>query len=242
MCTPIDGYGSPNLYLSLLRIACLNGMIGFSKVFRSSLALGKGADDVTPSLTRALDGFNNDEGYAAIRARIESAGKSWASVYESQQMYKLLVRLHSDRLLDVNDQRLAKGTTIADLLTTPKAGQTDDTIGSPIIKAFHRMCGDPAESYGLANLDSLSAKRQRTLPVDCTMYDLINFTTEVASHYADPAGGRLLQAWVGSQISDEYDMEGTKDKFTDFADFLVDSKLKTGMTGSENAAPVASLN
>ena len=243
MQTPIDGYGAPNLYLSLLRIACLNGMVGYSKVFRSSLALGKGSDDVTPSMTRALDGFSNDEGYSAMRDRIENAGKSWCSVLESQTLYKLLVKLHSDKLLDVNDTRLPKGTRIAEYLTKPgkdrQLQEETDTIGSPIIKAFHRMTGDPAESYGLANLDSLSAKRQRTLPVDCKVYDAINFATEVATHYADPQGGRLLQAWVGSCISDEYDMEGTCEKFEEFADFLVDAKMGAGMTGSEFSAGAA---
>ena len=38
--------------------------------------------------------------------------------------------------------------------------------------------------YGLANLDTLSPKRQRTLPVDCKVYDLLNFATEIATHHA----------------------------------------------------------
>lgn len=246
MQTPIDGYGAPNLYLALLREICTNGMIGLSKVFRSQLALGKGADDVTPALIRALDGFNNDEGYAAIRQRLEAAGQSWLSVYESQQLYKMLIRLHSDRLVDVNDRALHKGTNIASYLTQGgperRMGEDEQHVGSPIIKAFHKMTGDPAESYGLANLDSLSAKRQRTLPVDCTVYDAINFATEVATHYAQPAGGRKLQAWVGSRISDEYDMEGTKGRFAEFADFLVDAKMGAGLTGSEYAPAGPSLS
>lgn len=243
MQTPIDGYGAPNLYLTLMRIACMNGIVGYSKAFRSSLAIGKGADDVTPSITRALDGFNSDEGYAAIRDRIEAAGKSWLSVFESQQLYKMLVKLHSEKTLDVNDRRLPKGTRIAEYLTKGKSGRTEDaeTIGSPIIKAFHRMTGDPAESYGLANLDALSAKRQRTLPVNCKVYDAINFATEVATHYATPQGSRMLNGWVGGCISDEYDMEGTCEKFGEFADFLVDTKLTSGLTGSEHA-PMPSLN
>jgi hypothetical protein len=237
MSTPIDGYGSPNIYLALLRIACLNGMVGYSKVFRSSLALGKGADDVTPSLTRALDGFNSDEGYAAIRGRVEQAGKSWLSVYESQSLYKLLVKLHADDKMNVNESP-ARGTKIGEWLAKPdRASEANtDTIGSPIIKAFHRMTGDPSQAYGLANLDGLSAKRQRTLPVDCTVYDAINFATEVATHHAQPEGSRMLQAWVGGSISDEYDMEGTRDKFGEFKDFLVDAKMGAGLTGSEFAA------
>ena len=246
MQTPIDGYGLPNLYLSMLREVCANGMVGYAKAFRSQLALGKGTDDVTPSLVRALDGFNNDEGYSALRSRIEEAGKSWLSVFESQQLYKLLIRCHVDQSLNVNDNTLHKGTDIAGYLQKdgPQRlmGEEEIHVGSPIIKAFRKMTGDAAVSYGLANLDSLSAKRQRTLPVNCTVYDAINFTTEVATHYAEPAGSRKLQAWVGGCISDEYDMEGTKSQFGEFADFLVDSKMSAGLTGSEYAGAGPGFN
>jgi len=78
----------------------------------------------------------------------------------------------------------------------------------------------------------LSAKRQRALPVKCTVYDAINYATEVATHYATPSGARLLNAWVGGTLGEEYDMEGTKDKFTDFAAFHIERKLSTGATGS----------
>jgi len=235
MCTPIDGYGSPNLYLSLLRKICNNGLIGYAKMFRASLALGKAEDDVTVSLTRALDGFNNDEGYAALRERISSSGLSWLSVQESQSLYKLITNLHAAQELGANDGAIYKGTDIAGYLAgaDAKVPMGEDAIGSPIIKAFHKMTGDPAEHYGLANLDSLSIKRQRTLPVQCTVYDALNFATEAATHYAGTNGARRLQAWVGTVITEEYDMEGTKTKFNEFSDFLIDSKMNAGLTGSD---------
>lgn len=236
MQTPIDGYGAPNLYLALLREICSNGMIGMSKEFKSQLALGKGSDDVTPSLIRAFEGFNNDEGFAALRSRVEAAGNSWLSVYESNSLEHLLHRLHSDALIDVNDNSVYKGTDIAGYM----AQDDHEDVGSPIMKAWRMMTGDAAQSYGLANLDSLSAKRQRTLPVNCTVYDAINFATEAATHYADSAGGRRLQAWVGTCVTEEYDMEGTKTRFGEFADFLIDSKMAAGLTGSEYAGAGAS--
>lgn len=226
MQTPIDGYGMPSLYLSLLRQICSNGLVGYSKVFRNQLALGKNSDDVTPTLIRALEGFNNDEGYVALRQRIETAGRSWMSVYESQQLYNLLTRLHSKVSLDLNADIVDDSVDIIRHL-----GDEGETF-SPILKSFNLMTGDPSELYGLANLDSLSAKRQRTLPVKCTVYDAINFATEAATHYADPAGSRQLQAWVGGCICEEYDMENTIDRFQNFEDFLIDSKLKVGLTGS----------
>lgn len=239
MQTPIDGYGSPNIYLSLLRQVCSNGMIAMSKAFKSTLALGTGSDNTMPSITRALEGFSNDEGFAAIRQRIESAGKSWLSVYEMQSLYKLLIKTHVDKGVNVNDKRIVKGTNIMDYLsqsgTERWMGEDDKHVGSPLVKAFHKMTGDPAMHYGLANLDGLSNKRQRSLPVKCTVYDAMNFATEVATHYAEPQAARKLQAWVGSTVSEEYDMEGTKEEFGDFADFLIDSKMSQGVTGSEYA-------
>lgn len=88
MSAPIDSYGQPSIYLSLLRQVCTNGMIAYAPTFRSTLALGRGEDNVTFSIVRALDGFGNLEGYAALRQRFEAAGKSWASVYEAQSLYR----------------------------------------------------------------------------------------------------------------------------------------------------------
>ncbi len=236
MSTPIDGYGLPNIYLALLRMVCMNGAIGYTAAFKSGLALGKGNDDVAPALIRALDGFNNDEGFAALRQRVEAATKSWASVNETQQLYKLLARMHADKMLNPMDSALSQGTSLSAWMRQPlegtPMGEKDEHIGSPLFNAFHRMTGDFSRLYGIANPDSLSAKRQRALPVKCTVYDAINYATEVATHYATPSGARLMNAWVGGTLGEEYDMEGTRDKFTEFADFHIERKLATGVTGS----------
>ena len=236
MSTPIDGYGLPNVYLALLRQICENGMIGYAAAFKTGLALGKGADDVSPALVRALDGFNNDEGYAALRQRLEASTKSWASVGETQELYKLLARVHANKMLHPVDQGLAGGTSLAAWVNKPlegaPMGEKDEHRGSPLFTAFHNMTGDFSRLYGIANPDSLSAKRQRALPVRCTVYDAINFATEVATHYAAPNGSRMLNAWVGTKLSDEFDMEGTREKFVDFAAFHIERKLSNQVTGS----------
>lgn len=245
MTTPVDGYGMPNVYLSLLRQICTNGVIAMSKTFRSSVALGKGDDNIAFALTRVLDQFSNDEGYAALRQRLESAGNSWASVYEATQLYKLLVRLHNQQDADGNpvlsrtgantpDSPYVRHLLSGDDVSTPM-GESEDVIGSPIITAYHAMTGDTSRLYGLANLDALSTKRQRTLPVHCTIYDMINFITEVATHHALPQASRLLHGSVGTLISAEYDMEGTCEKFKDFADFHISAKFQNNLTGSEYA-------
>lgn len=242
MSCPIDGYGLPNTYLALLRQICSNGVIGYTKAFRSSLALGKATEDVTPSLIRVLEGFGNDEGYAAVRQRLESAQKSWASVYEATNLQKAIIKMHASREIDdLGGSPLPKGMSLAQWYERGRqnfaATNGDDAVlQAPIFRAFEEMTGSPTRLYGIANVDALSAKRQRTLPVRCTMYDMINFATELASHYAQPSASRKLQAWVGDTLSTEYDMENTMDKFTEFKDFHLESKVAANLTGSEHEA------
>lgn len=232
LAAPIDGYGLPNIYLSLLRHICTNGAVGYAKAFRSSLAVGRGADDVNYSIVRALEGFNNDEGFAALRQRFEAAAKSWASVYEAQGLYKHLVRLLSRKHIGWDGAAAAGETGIARLLQQPDAPKDVsqkamelEEIGSPVITAFHRLTGDMSRLYGMANLDALSTKRQRTLPTQARTYDLLNFASEVATHHADEFGARSTQAWLGSLISGEFDLENSADSFSDFQEFFLDRRL-----------------
>src|SRR5262249_2605298 len=181
--TPIDGYGRPNVYLSLLRLGCTNGAIGYSPAFRSELNVGRGDDGVHFALVRVLEGFNNEEGFAALRDRFTSAANSWSSVNESHRLYKTLVRLHH--------RKQVKGHSI--LPVEGSDGAETAYRGLPVLRAFHELTGDLSQMYGLANLDALSIKRQRTLPAACKVYDLLNFASEVASHHATPEGNRVLQ-------------------------------------------------
>ena len=187
--TPVDGYGNPRIYLSLLRLLCVNGMIAYTPVFRSEIRVGK---DVTWSIARALESYDNGEGYAALRQRFESAQNSWASLHECHGLYRILARL-----------------------------QGAGNIPPSSLADFNRVTGNLNELYGLANLDALSSKRQRVLPARCRVYDVLNFMSELATHHATPLGNRVLQAHLGSLIADEYDMEGTVEKMQDFNDFFV---------------------
>ncbi|MCO6454022.1 MAG: DUF932 domain-containing protein [Pirellulaceae bacterium] len=200
--TPVDGFGQPRIFLSFLRLICSNGAIGYSRAFRSDVSVGQ---DVGMCIARALESYDNGDGYAALRQRFESAQRSWASVHECVKVYKLLTRMKQD-------QETGKETLVRDL---------------------HRLTGNLNELYGLANLDALSVKRQRVLPARCRVYDLINFASEVATHHASATGNRSIQAWIGSLISDEYDLEGTAEAAPEFADFFV---------SSDGGGPRASLN
>lgn len=187
--TPVDGYGNPRIYLSMLRLICTNGMVGYAPTFRSEIRVGK---EPVYSITRALESYDNGEGYAALRQRFESAQTSWASIYECNKVYRLLAKWHA-------------------------AGE----LGPTVLNDFHRATGNLNELYGLANLDALSTKRQRVLPARCRVYDLLNFLSELATHRARPAASRALQGLLGGLIADEYDMEGTAQTVKDFNDFFL---------------------
>ncbi|MFI4874786.1 MAG: DUF932 domain-containing protein [Blastopirellula sp. JB062] len=190
METPIDGFSQPRIFLSFLRMVCSNGAIGYSRAFRSDVSLGK---DIGHCIARALDSYDNGEGYAALRQRFESAQSSWASLRECNSLYKILCKHDRDKSFS----------------------------SASVLPDFHQMTGRLHELYGLANLDGLSEKRQRILPAKCRIYDLINFASEVATHYSGGDASRNLQAYIGTLISDEYDMEGTAVETTEFADLLL---------------------
>ncbi|XZE53043.1 DUF932 domain-containing protein [Planctomycetaceae bacterium SH139] len=192
--TPIDGYGHPRLFLSLLRLVCSNGMVGYSRTFRSDIPVGKHMDHC---LTRALESFDNGDGYVALRQRFASSQSSWASVQECVQLAGLLEKLE-----------VAKELTCQGLLGR-----------------LHTIAGNLNELYGLSNIEALSDKRQRILPSRARVYDLLNFASEIASHHAKPSGANRIQAYIGSLISDEYDLEGTAEVSTDFDAFFLDQPV-----------------
>ena len=216
--TPVDGYGRPAVYLSLLRLVCSNGLVGYTPTFRSELSVGKGDDGTAFALERVLEGFNNEDGYAALRQRFESATRSWASVHEAGRLYRVLARLQH--------QGAVRGKAPVASLGGDGASE------SSVLDAYHRLTGDLSRIYGLASVDSLSAKRQRTLPTACKVYDLLNFASELATHHADEFGNRSLQAYIGELISSEYDLEGTADQFGDWRDFFIGND-KTADTMAE---------
>lgn len=199
--TPVDGYGLPRTFLSLLRVVCANGQIAYAPTFRTPIRLG---EDAIHSLSRALDTFDDDEGYAALRRRFESAQTSWASINEVQRLNKLLMNQQQEGHL--------KGQAVDDL---------------------QQVTGDLREIYGLANLDTLSVKRQRVLPARCRVYDLLNFTSELATHHASLGSRLQLHAYIGGLVADEFDMEGTAEQLVDFNNFFM---------GSPVDGPAASLN
>ena len=208
--TPIDGYGLPSAYISLLRVVCVNGAVGYAKAFRSQIQLGTEIGDAPATMERFVDSFNSEEGYAALRQRFEVATKSPVSLNEYASIYELL-RGSAFKTLHQND----KGEEAA-----PWASQVSDKL--------EKLCGG-IERYGVVNFDALSQKKRQLIPTNARMYDLLNLVTEVATHHADTIQGRKLQAWVGTTVSQEYDLEGVLADTEDPTDLFLGKKAKAGI-------------
>lgn len=219
--TPIDGFGKPTIYLSLLRQVCTNGMIGYSKAFKSDLVLGRG-QDVMHTLERALDSYNNEEGYMALKARLESATQSWASVGEAQAVFKTVSRMAGDFEQQgegstwINDLAAREGITLGG-----DGSAVTDGMSLKLQRALTRLVGDFSILYGLAHTDALSQRQQQSMPSKATVYDLLNFTTEAATHYCEKGKSKSLHGIVGTMLTGEYDLEESKREVPTFADWHI---------------------
>lgn len=218
---PIDGYGAPDVYLSMMRLICQNGMIGFARAFRTTLSfLGTTSGDVRNTIARALDAFNNEEGYAALRERFEVASNSWASIREASELYQAMVKLSYRGGIQDPDTSAEEASAAVRALSGIRKEDWMQGKATPILKALSQLTGDPLAMF-MSDPNKLTMRKQRILPVACKVYDLINFATEVASHHTTEEGTRYLQAWVGGMLRDEFDLEESCDRFNEFRDFFL---------------------
>ncbi len=214
---PIDGFGQPAVYLSLLRWICSNGAVAFAKAFKTSLVLGGGEDNPSYAIRRALDSFTNDDKYAALRGRFEIASRSWASVREHQSLYHVLLNLQNDPILKETIGAWARASH----------DEINVSPGHALTQAFERFLGNPYKQYN-ADPHLMSHKRQRTLPVTCKIYDMLNFATELATHHVSESAARQLQIWVGGMLATpDFDLEESCDQFTDWRELFFSTQQAT---------------
>lgn len=201
MDVPIDGYGAPSSYLSLIRLVCSNGMISEAPAFRSQLNIGDSTYtkngglvfDAMPTVRKYIESHNNEEGFHVLTERMRIASQTPASLDEFNKLYKLMGNLP-------NLHR--------------KSGDNSD-----INYVLQNLAGeDLMEKYGLVSLDQISAKKRKLVPVECTVMNLINVASELSTHRANPYESKKLSAFIGQSLSEEFDLEGADtiaDKSTD---------------------------
>ena len=160
--------------------------------------------DPRHTIARAVECYDHADGFAALRSRFVAAQASWASVREAHGLRRLIVR------------------TVV----------TSAAVETAALDRLDRLTGRIEEYYGVTNLDTLPPRRQRLLPVKCRVYDLLNLASEIATHHATAATGRIIQAWIGSTIGEEFDLEGTAPEGAEFTDLFLERS-------PTNSAPVS---
>ena len=203
---PIDGYGSAEATISCIRQICSNGMIGYGKVFSSKIIGGKTVQGSRERLVKVCEGFGNDEGYDAFRRRFQSASESYASLREVSKV----------------------GNIVDAIIGHTKNVGGDTGSLKKIVDNFERASGSPSSLYGIITDNAVSAKRLATLPTRTTVYDLINFASEIGTHYANDNQAKKINAALGSLISAEYDLEGSAKSGKDHIDLWLEADENQG--------------
>lgn len=194
--SPVDGYGNHTGSLALLRQICQNGMVAVTPAFTTVLKVGKGENkDMGFGLKRALNSFSNSDGFAVLEHRVEIAQKSNASLAE-------VIRI--DKFIDNASQ---------------------DSNLNFLKHAIDEASGYALRRYGVTDLRQLG-KKTKVLPANCTIYELMNVLTEAATHNVeDKTVANKIHGLVGDLLSIEYDLEGTKSKFSEFKDLYFKDKV-----------------
>jgi hypothetical protein len=173
-----------------------------------------------------VESYSNEDGFSALKQRLESAQKSWASVHEIVRLTRLIWKLNND---DFNPDYVQSA------YNQSASSLEKDKIRNDLLSNLHQIAGDLRALYSVAQLDSISEKRMRALPAKCKVYDIIRLSMELASKKLKTESGRKIHLYVGELVSAEYDLEESGTKFGSFDDFI-DTKAKDRFKKSGEAA------
>ncbi len=90
---PIDGYGEASAIAGLTRLACINGMISSTKITETILRM---QGDMLGSLRRAVETYQNEDGFRAAELRTRVAMETTASVNEVMYCRDALKSRHAE--------------------------------------------------------------------------------------------------------------------------------------------------
>lgn len=184
---PIDGYGPPRIYLSIVRTVCVNGMVFRGSAFKTEIKVGDQA--IEYQIERAIDSYSNDEGFDAIAERIKTARTTWLSVNEA---YQIMTRFMND-------------------------AQRNSELSTQMIRAFNKLVGNLNEKYGIVNLNQMSPKHRAVLSTEATVFDAVNFCSEQTSHRLNKSSNAhyisTIEGVIGDMLTnpDGFDLEGVDD-------------------------------
>lgn len=170
---PVDGVGTPNFFVSLYRLICSNGMMGFNKAFATPVNLDR--VDPISTLERATSNFKNEEGFGKLENKLLESQSAALSLSEAKKVKNLLEKT------ECGSFELSKYLKLVNL-----------------------------NYYGSKEVDKIG-KLGHSLP--CTngidivsVYDVINFLTELSTHKAGDHERDRINGLVGQILSQDFDL------------------------------------
>ncbi len=129
--------------------------------------------------SKLLRSFSNRNGMEMLHQRLIDANCTKASVGELMEVDGLMRKLVSDR----HSQMLLREQLL--------------TLGD-----------NPCAMYGVTDLSAISEKKRSLLPVGCSVADLLNFTSELASHHRNLLRESApLNVFHGRKLAKGFDLE-----------------------------------
>ena len=189
--TPIDGLGIPLTYIAAEREVCTNGAVAISPVFRSTF---KVESDGVKTLETIIDSYRNEDGFIQLRNRFQNADLSYLSMREAFKISKLF-----SNIMKNNDANTKMHTAVW---------------------KFSDMLGDFAEDLGIASLSQVSDKVASSIPMRPSVLSMIQLLTECSSHYLEGRDAIKIHSFVGGLISNNYDLELSKNHMGEYDAFL----------------------
>jgi len=148
---PVDGLSNAAITLGVMRVVCSNGAKAMSRGFRTEIEVN---DSYGLHLSKLLASYRNEDGFSALRFRLEAAQLTKASVAELQQVGALL------------SANVANKHTLQNLLSK-----------------LEELAGEPCSVYKVTSLKNISEKKAKLLPVECSVNDLFIFCSELTTHH-----------------------------------------------------------
>lgn len=196
--TPVDGHGQPEVFIGTERLVCTNGMTIRNKAFRSEFKIG---DMGMSTLAQIIDGFRNEDGYIQLKKRFENADLSYSSMREVYRTSRLLQEIVAD-------------------------GRNSAIAMSNMMYIFSEMLGDFETDLGISSLNQMSEKVAAGIPMRPTVLSLIQLLSEVSTHHVGAIHQGHIDKFIGSLISNNYDMELSKNHMGEYSQYLLDNRVK----------------
>jgi len=128
---------------------------------------------------RLLKSFSNPEGIELLQERMTQAAETKASVGELYALEEVV-----RKVVPEGHNQLV------------------------LCDRLHEMAANPCVRYGVTELGKIGQKKRPLLPVDCSVSDLLNFASELATHHKNiTTDAKRLHAYVGTLLAKGFDLE-----------------------------------